>query len=152
MTGQMMTRGKLGWRSEICTHASLHRWVYQRFFVADGNFKADHVRQKHPEADVWLSEGGGMMTKQCEYDEFLRKAIDRRTVGDIVLPIRVRLLTGYREQKAPCENNFRAIELAMMFSKACDVTGIVAIACAQHGCFAPNSVANLFRGETAEEC
>lgn len=35
----------------------------------------------------------------------------------------------------------------MMLSKACDVTGIVAIACARHGCFAPNSVANLFRGE-----
>ena len=35
----------------------------------------------------------------------------------------------------------------MMLSKACDITGIVAIACAHHGCFAPNSVANLFRGE-----
>jgi hypothetical protein len=50
-------------------------------------------------------------------------------------------------QKAPCENTFRAIEMAMLQSKACDVTGIVAIACARHGCFAPNSVANLFRGE-----
>ena len=35
----------------------------------------------------------------------------------------------------------------MLGSKACDITSIVAIACAQHGCFAPNSVANLFRGE-----
>ena len=35
----------------------------------------------------------------------------------------------------------------MLSSKACDVTGIVAIACARHGCFAPNSVVNLFRGE-----
>ena len=35
----------------------------------------------------------------------------------------------------------------MMLSKACDVTGIVAIACARHGCFAPNGVANLFCGE-----
>lgn len=37
--------------------------------------------------------------------------------------------------------------MAMLHSKACDITGIVAIACARHGCFAPNSVANLFRGE-----
>jgi hypothetical protein len=37
--------------------------------------------------------------------------------------------------------------MSMMMSKACDVTGIAAIACARHGCFAPNSVANLFRGE-----
>ena len=35
----------------------------------------------------------------------------------------------------------------MMRSKACDITGIVAVACARHGCFAPNSIVNLFRGE-----
>lgn len=35
----------------------------------------------------------------------------------------------------------------MMYSKACDVTGIAAVACARHGCFAPNSIVNLFRGE-----
>jgi hypothetical protein len=35
----------------------------------------------------------------------------------------------------------------MLFSKACDVTGIVACACARHGCFAPNSIVDLFRGE-----
>lgn len=50
-------------------------------------------------------------------------------------------------QRAPCENNFRAIELGLLQSKACDVRGIVAIACARHGCFAPNSVADLARGE-----
>jgi Kyakuja-Dileera-Zisupton transposase len=37
--------------------------------------------------------------------------------------------------------------MGMLLSKACDITGIVAVACARHGCFAPNSVANLFRGE-----
>jgi hypothetical protein len=47
----------------------------------------------------------------------------------------------------PCENQFRAIELSLLSSKACDVTGIVAIACARHGCFVPNSIADLFRGE-----
>ena len=51
------------------------------------------------------------------------------------------------KQKAPCETSFRAIKQAMLFSKACDVTGIVAIACARHGCFAPNSIADLTRGE-----
>jgi hypothetical protein len=50
-------------------------------------------------------------------------------------------------QKAPCEINFRAIEHAMRNSKACDISGIVAIACARHGCFAPNSIVDLFRGE-----
>ena len=35
----------------------------------------------------------------------------------------------------------------MRNSKACDISGIVAITCAQHGCFAPNSIVDLFRGE-----
>ena len=35
----------------------------------------------------------------------------------------------------------------MRLSKACDITGIVAIACAWHGCFAPNSISDLYRGE-----
>ncbi|KAF8799516.1 hypothetical protein BYT27DRAFT_7263821 [Phlegmacium glaucopus] len=104
------------------------RWVYQRSFVADGNFKADHVRQPNAADDIWLSEGGGMMSPRCEYDAFIKTTIERST-------------------KAPCENQFRAIEMSMLLSKACDITGIVAIACARHGCFAPNSVANLFRGE-----
>jgi hypothetical protein len=50
-------------------------------------------------------------------------------------------------QKAPCETNFRAIERALLFSKVCDITGIVAIACARHGCFAPNSIVDLTGGE-----
>ena len=35
----------------------------------------------------------------------------------------------------------------MLYSKACDITGIVAIACARHGCFAPNTIVDLSRGE-----
>ncbi len=35
----------------------------------------------------------------------------------------------------------------MRSSKACDITGIVTIACARHGCFAPNSIVDLFQGE-----
>jgi len=50
-------------------------------------------------------------------------------------------------QKAPCENQFRAIEQSLLSSKACDVTGVVAIACARHGCFAPNGLVDLFKGE-----
>jgi hypothetical protein len=36
---------------------------------------------------------------------------------------------------------------ALLASKACDVTGIVAIACARHGCYAPNSLVDLVLGE-----
>jgi hypothetical protein len=49
-------------------------------FVADGNFKADHVRQSKATGDVWLSEGGGMIPKRDEYFAFLKTAIEKLTV------------------------------------------------------------------------
>jgi hypothetical protein len=49
--------------------------------VADGNFKADHVRQKSDGENVWLSEGGGMVPKREEYMAFLKTAIERLTVS-----------------------------------------------------------------------
>jgi hypothetical protein len=57
------------------------RWVYRRFFVADGNFKADHVRRHGPTGDVWLSPGGGMMSKDGEYKDFLKTASEMATVS-----------------------------------------------------------------------
>jgi hypothetical protein len=55
--------------------------VYKRIFVADGNFKADHVRQTKEKGDVWLSEGSGMFAKREEYFTFLATAIERLTVS-----------------------------------------------------------------------
>ena len=126
-----------------------NRWVYRRFFVADGNFKADHVRQRFT-SDLWLSEGAGMISKREDYQEFLHTAVERLTVCQMhLMPYIGKGISNNSlcpSQKAPC-NQFRAIELAMLGSKACDITGIVTIACTQHGCFAPNSIADLFRGE-----
>lgn len=36
---------------------------------------------------------------------------------------------------------------SLLSSKACDITGVVGIACARHGCYAPNSLVDLFKGE-----
>ena len=36
---------------------------------------------------------------------------------------------------------------ALLASKACDITGVVAIACARHGCYAPNALVDLYLGE-----
>ena len=83
------------------------------------------------------------MTERAGYEKFLGEAKERQTVSGRTRTRTLILLW----QKASCENKFRAIEQAMMGSKACDITGIVAIACARHGCFAPNSIVNLYRGE-----
>jgi hypothetical protein len=58
-----------------------NRWVFKRVFVADGNFKANHVRQKSPAEDIWLSDGLGMTTRQSEYKEFLKTAQEWSTVS-----------------------------------------------------------------------
>jgi Kyakuja-Dileera-Zisupton transposase len=34
-----------------------------------------------------------------------------------------------------------------MATKACDITGIAALACARHGCFVPNTFGDMYRGE-----
>lgn len=54
--------------------------------VADGNFKADHVRQQHAGGDVWLSEGSGMIPRREEYLAFLKTAIERLTVSILFNP------------------------------------------------------------------
>ena len=36
---------------------------------------------------------------------------------------------------------------ALQASKLCDVTGLVGIACARHGCYAPQALVDLFKGE-----
>lgn len=53
--------------------------------MADGNFKADHVRQKNEVGDIWLSEGSGMFAKREKYFTFLATAIERLTVCASIL-------------------------------------------------------------------
>ncbi|PPR01280.1 hypothetical protein CVT24_005956 [Panaeolus cyanescens] len=100
--------------------------IYGRTFVADGNFKADHVQQKGE--DIPLYDGAGIMPSNEQYKEFISKTQEVRT-------------------KAACDNSFRAIEAAMTSAKACDITGVVGIACARHGCYCPNGLVDLQRGE-----
>ena len=44
-----------------------------RSFVTDGNFTADHKKQKHDD-DVWLSDGEGIMTAREPYATHLKTA------------------------------------------------------------------------------
>ncbi|KAF9552460.1 hypothetical protein CPC08DRAFT_646853, partial [Agrocybe pediades] len=105
-----------------------NRWAYRRTFVADGNFKADHVKPVKPSTDIWLSEGSGMDPVRGSYWSFLKTAFEKLTV-------------------TPCENMFRAIKNSLLASKACDITGKVAIACARHGWYAPAAMVDLYHGE-----
>ncbi|KAG6915052.1 hypothetical protein DXG01_013697 [Tephrocybe rancida] len=108
---------------------------YRELLVADGNFKADHVRQsplktgKERIPDIWSGEGGQFMTPLPLYLKYLKEKQNSKPT------------------KAPCENPFRVLEQAMLLSKACDIKGIVALACAWRGCFILTCVADLPVGE-----
>ena len=131
---------------EVLGTQAENRWVFKRVFVGDGNFTADHVQQLLSEDGFWLWDGAGMMPNQHEYIEFIKTAIECNTVSleheNLFIFSQI---VGF--QKVPCENQFCAIKQALLSSKACNITGIVAIACAHHGCFAPNAIVNLFKGE-----
>ena len=58
----------------------MNRFVFRPVLVADGNFKADHVKQKK-DNDVWLFDGGGMVPNQEEYSKFLKTALEIPTVS-----------------------------------------------------------------------
>jgi hypothetical protein len=45
-----------------------------RSFVVDGNFTADHIKQKRNQDDVWLSDGEGIMTAREPYATHLKTA------------------------------------------------------------------------------
>ena len=51
-----------------------------RSFVADGNFKAVHLKQKDDESDVWLTSGEGFMTNVARYQIHLEKAQETKAV------------------------------------------------------------------------
>jgi len=61
-------------------HERCDQWMYQCVFVADGNFKADHVRPVRLSNNIWLIDGAGMAPKQEHYLAFLAEALERPTV------------------------------------------------------------------------
>jgi hypothetical protein len=54
-----------------------------RSFVADGNFSADHLKQKNDRTDVWLTSGEGFMTNTNRYEIHLKKAKEIKMVSII---------------------------------------------------------------------
>lgn len=58
----------------------IHRYLFMRSFVADGNFKAVHLKQKDDRSDVWLTSGEGFMTNKTRYEMHLDIAKETKSV------------------------------------------------------------------------
>ena len=48
----------------------------------DGNFKAEHMRPRNSENEVWLMDGMGFMATMPEYKDYLAGTLNRVEVGD----------------------------------------------------------------------
>ena len=53
-----------------------------RSFAADGNFKADHIKQKNDDDDVPLTNGEGFMKNAQRYKTHLANATEIKQVSD----------------------------------------------------------------------
>ncbi|KIK18134.1 hypothetical protein PISMIDRAFT_110040 [Pisolithus microcarpus 441] len=103
------------------------RDTIMRQYVVDGNFTAQHMKMNKPELDVALSDGKGYMVPEVPYQSHLKQSLDSK-------------------ERSTCSNH-RAINAANINKSNLQSTGIGATACAQHGCFVPNSVVDFQKGE-----
>ncbi|KAF9545280.1 hypothetical protein CPC08DRAFT_649410 [Agrocybe pediades] len=106
-------------------------WLLRRSFVADGNFKADHVKQKNEADDVNLSSGEAYMTEQEPYLEHLKE---------------MEKIAPRFKRKDTCHNYHATLD-ALKTIPGVDRTGMGVLACARHGCFCPSSAVDFQRGE-----
>jgi hypothetical protein len=111
-------------------HLWHNREKFYRVLVTDGNFKADHVKQKNPDDDVALTGNGeAYMTGDAQYKQHINTSVEEK-------------------QKSTRCYNHRASDAANKSQKNhLDCTGLAACACGRHGCFVPNSVADFQKGE-----
>jgi hypothetical protein len=63
------------------TDSCLHRWLYRRSIVVDGNFHADHLQMKHPEDDVAFADGLAFMVERAPYKVHLAESIETKQVS-----------------------------------------------------------------------
>ncbi|KAF5319975.1 hypothetical protein D9611_011068 [Ephemerocybe angulata] len=103
------------------------QWLYNRYLVTDGNFVLNHKVQKGSEDPIYLTDGAAYMTERNAYGKHLK--------------------TSREYVEAPLCSKHRAITDKNTPKKGYDSTGLVAVACARHGCFAPGAVVDMQKGE-----
>jgi hypothetical protein len=59
----------------------LPKWLTRRTIAVDGNFHADHIKMRRPEADIMLSNGRGYMADDILYNKYLNVAKEPPLVG-----------------------------------------------------------------------
>ena len=61
----------------------LGRWKYSRILNMDGNFKAEHMRMRHPENDIPIADGTGFVVGTQKYKTYLAATQEEKRVSEI---------------------------------------------------------------------
>lgn len=112
--------------------------------VADGNMKLVHLRMKHPEDDVSLSDGELFNVTRGRYNTHIAQAPERQSVSGCLC--QYRFLVMMYLKKSGCHNH-RAQNNGNTHRKHLDCTGKGGCACARHGAFIPHCVVDFQKGE-----
>ena len=52
-------------------------WKFARTIVMDGNFKAEHMKPKNAEAEIWLMDGKGYMVTSGAYKNYITGTVNK---------------------------------------------------------------------------
>ncbi|KAI0309224.1 hypothetical protein OF83DRAFT_1072391, partial [Amylostereum chailletii] len=105
------------------------RCKYTASVVLDGNYSAQHLSSATPaQREVRLGHGTGYFVPEARYLVHLRHAVETKAT------------------RVKCANH-HAISQAESEHKGCDVSGVVSIACGDHGAWFPLGTVNLQKGE-----
>jgi hypothetical protein len=69
---------------KFCWNSIIHRWLYWRSLVVDGNFSAEHLHMKNPNDDVELTNGTGYFVERQRYQQHIKEAVEIRQVSPLV--------------------------------------------------------------------
>ncbi|KAJ3533206.1 hypothetical protein NMY22_g7429 [Coprinellus aureogranulatus] len=134
------------------------QWLYRRYIVADGNFVLDHLANRKGNTGVLLTRGASYMAEPIRLAKHLKasgkEGHERAPIRhgpvdahDSTADSRRTSNVGIQGPATSYLQNLRAVSNKNVFKKGYDVTGVVAVACARHGCFCPGSVVDLQKGE-----
>jgi hypothetical protein len=123
-------------------------------FIIDGNFTAVHLRQKHLENDVFLSDGTSYMTGRdrylkhlCAAEGWVEVSVQTYLTRDHIENV---ICTQYMRTRQPPDhdpcNDFHAYR-DNTTQRGTDVTGIGSLVCGRNGLYVPLSTVDFQKGE-----
>ncbi|KAJ2912055.1 hypothetical protein MD484_g8358, partial [Candolleomyces efflorescens] len=138
--GRKPTKGDFALFCPVCPQVGINipnqwrekgpQYLYYRYLVGDGNFVCNHLgvrSRKGVDPELPLADGAMYMTESSLYQEHINSTKETT--------------------EGPTCYEHRAVSDKNKSKPGYDSTGLVAVACARHGCFAPGACVDMQKGE-----